>query len=36
MPGVREVYRFTVHYYDGRACNSVATLMRFADRRNPA
>ena len=25
-PGVREVYRFTVHYYDGRACNSVATL----------
>ena len=26
IPGVREVYRFTVHYYDGRACNSVATL----------
>lgn len=25
-PGVREVFRFTVHYYDGRACNSVATL----------
>ncbi len=25
-PGLREVYRFTVHYYDGRACNSVATL----------
>ena len=26
-PGVREVYRFTVHYFDGRACNSVATLI---------
>src|SRR4051812_25105173 len=25
-PGVREVYRFTIHYYDGRACNSVSTL----------
>jgi hypothetical protein len=24
--GVREVYRITVQYYDGRACNSVATL----------
>jgi len=26
-PIVREVYRFTVHYFDGRACNSVATLV---------
>ncbi len=26
QPGVQEVYRITVHYYDGRACNSVATL----------
>ena len=27
-PGVQEVYRVTVQYYDGRACNSVATLRR--------
>jgi hypothetical protein len=26
-PGVTEVYRITVQYFDGRACNSVATLM---------
>lgn len=26
QPGTHEVYRITVHYYDGRACNSVATL----------
>ncbi len=25
-PGVEEVYRITVQYYDGRACHSVATL----------
>jgi hypothetical protein len=25
-PDVTEVYRITVHYFDGRACNSVATL----------
>ncbi len=28
QPGAHEVYRITVHYYDGRACNSVATLHR--------
>jgi hypothetical protein len=28
QPGVQEVYRITVHYFDGRACNSVATLRR--------
>lgn len=27
-PGVQEVYRITVQYFDGRACNSVATLRR--------
>jgi hypothetical protein len=26
QPGVREVYRVTVQYFDGRASNSVATL----------
>lgn len=26
QPGVQEVYRITVDYYDGRASNSVATL----------
>jgi len=26
LPGTREVYRITVQYFDGRACNSVATL----------
>ena len=26
LPGVNEVYRVTVHYFDGRACNSVGTL----------
>ncbi|MEP7291578.1 MAG: hypothetical protein ABI835_07325 [Chloroflexota bacterium] len=26
QPGTHEVYRITVHYFDGRACNSVATL----------
>lgn len=28
QPGVQEVYRVTVHYFDGRACNSVTTLRR--------
>jgi hypothetical protein len=31
QPGVREVYRITVHFFDGRACNSVATLRRSFD-----
>lgn len=26
LPGVHEVYRITVQYFDGRACNSAATL----------
>ena len=26
-PSVTEVYRITVQYFDGRACNSVATLL---------
>jgi hypothetical protein len=26
-PGVSEIYRVTVQYFDGRACNSVATLL---------
>lgn len=26
LPGVAGVYRITVHYFDGRACNSVATV----------
>ena len=26
MPGVQGVYRITVNYFDGRVCNSVATL----------
>ena len=26
QPGVREIYRVTVHFFDGRACNSVATI----------
>ncbi len=28
QPGIHELYRITVHYFDGRACNSVATLRR--------
>lgn len=28
QPGVQAVYRITVHYFDGRASNSVATLRR--------
>ena len=27
-PGVQVVYRVTVHYHDGRACDSVATLLK--------
>lgn len=27
-PGVQDVYRITMHLYDGRACNSVSTLRR--------
>jgi len=27
-PGITDVYRITVHYYDRRACDSVATLIR--------
>ncbi|MBE2266735.1 MAG: hypothetical protein IAE80_00795 [Anaerolinea sp.] len=27
-PGVTDVYRVTVHYYDRRACDSVATLVK--------
>ena len=27
-PGVQDVYRITVHYYDRRACDSVATLCK--------
>ena len=27
-PGVQDVYRITVHYYDRRACDSVATLSK--------
>jgi hypothetical protein len=27
-PGVQAVYRVTVHYYDGRACDSVTTLCK--------
>ncbi|HLU08117.1 MAG TPA: hypothetical protein VK003_00485 [Oceanobacillus sp.] len=27
-PGVQVVYRVTVHYRDGRACDSVATLVK--------
>jgi hypothetical protein len=27
-PGVQAVYRITVHYHDGRACDSTATLLR--------
>mgnify|MGYP003525698840 CR=1 FL=1 len=26
QPGIDEIYRITIHYFDGRACNSVATL----------
>jgi hypothetical protein len=29
-PGVQAVYRVTVHYFDGRACDSVATLCKTA------
>ena len=28
QPGVQDVYRITMHLYDGRACNSVSTLTR--------
>ena len=28
LPGVQDVYRITVHFFDGRACHSVATLRR--------
>jgi hypothetical protein len=28
QPTSHEVYRITVHYFNGRACNSVATLRR--------
>ena len=27
-PGVQVVYRVTAHYHDGRACDSVATLLK--------
>lgn len=27
QPGVREVYRVTISYFDGRSCNSAATLI---------
>jgi hypothetical protein len=29
QPGVQAAYRISVHYYDKRACDSVATLCRF-------
>lgn len=28
QPGSHEIYRITIHYFDGRACNSVSTLRR--------
>lgn len=28
QPGAQEIYRITVHYFDGRACSSVNTLRR--------
>lgn len=29
QPGVQAAYRISVHYYDKRACDSVATLCRY-------
>jgi hypothetical protein len=29
QPGLQAAYRISVHYYDKRACDSVATLCRF-------
>jgi hypothetical protein len=29
QPGLQSVYRISVHYYDKRACDSIATLCRF-------